>query len=261
MSPRRCAACTAATGRRRAARAAATLAHDPARGCGRRAPQRPAFPASAARDESARDGGAESADGVRRRRRDDPGRYDEQRADHHGARAVYNNLRAVIEQLDTRRAQVFVEALIVEVPSDKAAEFGIQWQVLTGANRNRTRRAGLRRHQLRRARQRQQHHRRVGQSRLARPGPQPRRHQRHDHHSRPRHHQQPGLLVARARERHQREHPVDADAADARQRGGADHRRPERAVHHRPVRDDRHDGDRARRSRRSSARTSASRCA
>ena len=51
---------------------------------------------------------------------------------------VYNNLRAVIERLDTRRAQVFVEALIVEVSSDKAAEFGIQWQVLSGANRNRT---------------------------------------------------------------------------------------------------------------------------
>jgi general secretion pathway protein D len=47
--------------------------------------------------------------------------------------AVYNNLRAVIDRLDTRRAQVFVEALIVEVSSDKAAEFGIQWQVLTGA--------------------------------------------------------------------------------------------------------------------------------
>jgi general secretion pathway protein D len=51
---------------------------------------------------------------------------------------VYNNLRAVIERLDTRRAQVFVEALIVELTSDKAAEFGIQWQVLTGANRNQT---------------------------------------------------------------------------------------------------------------------------
>ena len=50
---------------------------------------------------------------------------------------VYNNLRAVIERLDTRRAQVFVEALIVEVSSDKAAEFGIQWQVLTGAKVNR----------------------------------------------------------------------------------------------------------------------------
>jgi general secretion pathway protein D len=48
---------------------------------------------------------------------------------------VYNNLRAVIERLDTRRAQVYVEALIVEVSSDKAAEFGIQWQVLTGAGR------------------------------------------------------------------------------------------------------------------------------
>jgi general secretion pathway protein D len=50
--------------------------------------------------------------------------------------AVYNNLRAVIDRLDTRRAQVFVEALIVEVTADKAAEFGIQWQVLTGANKD-----------------------------------------------------------------------------------------------------------------------------
>lgn len=44
--------------------------------------------------------------------------------------AIYNNLRAVIEQLDVRRAQVFVEALIVEVQADRAAEFGIQWQAL-----------------------------------------------------------------------------------------------------------------------------------
>jgi len=47
---------------------------------------------------------------------------------------VYNNLRAVIEQLDVRRAQVFVEALIAEVTADKAAEFGIQWQSLNGIN-------------------------------------------------------------------------------------------------------------------------------
>jgi general secretion pathway protein D len=50
--------------------------------------------------------------------------------------AVYNNLRAVIDKLDLRRAQVYIEALIVEVTSDKAAEFGIQWQVLTGAGIN-----------------------------------------------------------------------------------------------------------------------------
>ncbi|MBI4756230.1 MAG: type II secretion system secretin GspD [Betaproteobacteria bacterium] len=39
----------------------------------------------------------------------------------------FNALRAVIERLDTKRVQVFVEALILEVSSDKAAEFGIQW--------------------------------------------------------------------------------------------------------------------------------------
>ncbi len=49
---------------------------------------------------------------------------------------IYNNLRAIIEKLDIRRAQVFVEALIVEVSADKAAEFGIQWQALSGLGRS-----------------------------------------------------------------------------------------------------------------------------
>ena len=52
--------------------------------------------------------------------------------------AIYNNLRAVIEQLDVRRAQVFVEALIAEVQADRAAEFGIQWQALDGLNKTGT---------------------------------------------------------------------------------------------------------------------------
>ena len=42
--------------------------------------------------------------------------------------AIYNNLRKVIDQLDRRRAQVYVEALITEVSTEKAAEIGIQWQ-------------------------------------------------------------------------------------------------------------------------------------
>jgi general secretion pathway protein D len=53
-----------------------------------------------------------------------------------GPEPLYNNLRAIIERLDVRRAQVFVEALIVEVSADKAAEFGIQWQFLQGLNKN-----------------------------------------------------------------------------------------------------------------------------
>ncbi len=47
------------------------------------------------------------------------------------------------------------------------------------------------------------------------------------------------FLAAGARDRRQRQHPVDADAAHAGQRGSEDRRRAERAVHHRPVRDDR----------------------
>jgi general secretion pathway protein D len=52
---------------------------------------------------------------------------------------VYNNLRAIIEKLDVRRAQVYVEALIVEITADKAAELGIQWQALSGFNTTQTR--------------------------------------------------------------------------------------------------------------------------
>ncbi len=48
------------------------------------------------------------------------------------AEPQYRQLRAVIDRLDTRRAQVFVESLIAEVNADKAAEFGFQWQNLLG---------------------------------------------------------------------------------------------------------------------------------
>ncbi|MGF6965681.1 general secretion pathway protein D [Paraburkholderia sp. WC7.3g] len=43
--------------------------------------------------------------------------------------AVYRNLRAVIDQLDARRAQVYIEALIVELNSNTSGNLGIQWQV------------------------------------------------------------------------------------------------------------------------------------
>lgn len=51
---------------------------------------------------------------------------------------TYNQLRAVIDKLDARRAQVFVEALVVEITAEKAAEFGIQWQDLRGVDRSGT---------------------------------------------------------------------------------------------------------------------------
>jgi general secretion pathway protein D len=41
--------------------------------------------------------------------------------------SVYRKLRGVIDRLDVRRAQVYIEALLVEVQTDQAAEFGIQW--------------------------------------------------------------------------------------------------------------------------------------
>lgn len=52
--------------------------------------------------------------------------------------AVFNNIKAVVEKLDVRRAQVLVEALIAEVSADKAAEFGIQWMSLSGLDKSGT---------------------------------------------------------------------------------------------------------------------------
>ena len=45
---------------------------------------------------------------------------------------VYRSLRGVIDQLDTRRAQVYVEALIVEVTDTVTARLGVQWLALSG---------------------------------------------------------------------------------------------------------------------------------
>ena len=51
---------------------------------------------------------------------------------------VFNMLRGVIDKLDIRRAQLYIEALVAEVSTDKASEFGIQWQDLQslGSNNN-----------------------------------------------------------------------------------------------------------------------------
>ena len=46
----------------------------------------------------------------------------------------YRQLRAVIDMLDQRRAQVMVESLIAEVNADKALQMGIQWQAPFGTN-------------------------------------------------------------------------------------------------------------------------------
>ncbi len=57
--------------------------------------------------------------------------------------AIYNNLRAVIEKLDIRRAQVFVETLIAAIATDKMRELGIQWAGATGYRDSSSTIAGL----------------------------------------------------------------------------------------------------------------------
>ncbi|AOZ07851.1 type II secretion system secretin GspD [Cupriavidus malaysiensis] len=49
---------------------------------------------------------------------------------------VYRNLRSVIDDLDMRRAQVYIESMIVEVSSTQTSKLGIQWQGLLNASGN-----------------------------------------------------------------------------------------------------------------------------
>ncbi len=169
---------------------------------------------------------------------------------------LYRNLRTIIEKLDTRRAQVNIETLIVEVNADKAAELGVQWQALEGLNSDGY--ARDRRHQLRR--RRHQHPERGPGPDLGRTGPEPRRDQGHDQHPGDRRDHQPRFPRPRAADRGQRQRALAAEHPGAGQRGSQVPRRPERAlrdrfVHRRPA------WVRPTRSRPSSARTSARSCA
>ncbi len=55
---------------------------------------------------------------------------------------VYNSIRTVIDKLDARRAQVYIEAIVAELSAQKNAEFGIQWLDLSGVNTGSTRGVG-----------------------------------------------------------------------------------------------------------------------
>ncbi len=45
---------------------------------------------------------------------------------------LYKQVRALIDQLDTRRAQVYIESMIVEVDGGDSVDLGFQWQGLLG---------------------------------------------------------------------------------------------------------------------------------
>jgi general secretion pathway protein D len=47
---------------------------------------------------------------------------------------LYRQVRSMIDQLDSRRAQVYIESMIVEVSGTNEADFGFQWQGLIGGN-------------------------------------------------------------------------------------------------------------------------------
>ena len=51
---------------------------------------------------------------------------------------LYRQLRTVIDKLDGRRAQVLVESMIVEISTNKLAQFGVQWQSAFGSSNNGT---------------------------------------------------------------------------------------------------------------------------
>jgi general secretion pathway protein D len=47
---------------------------------------------------------------------------------------LYRNIRSIIDRLDVRPAQLMIESLVVELSGNQAANFGIQWQSLSGLN-------------------------------------------------------------------------------------------------------------------------------
>jgi general secretion pathway protein D len=49
---------------------------------------------------------------------------------------LYRQLRAMIDQLDSRRAQVYIESMIVEVAGGDAADFGFEWLGALGRSGN-----------------------------------------------------------------------------------------------------------------------------
>jgi len=51
---------------------------------------------------------------------------------------LYRQVRTMIDQLDQRRAQVYIESMIVEVSGGDAADFGFQWQGLLGHSGDKT---------------------------------------------------------------------------------------------------------------------------
>jgi general secretion pathway protein D len=51
-----------------------------------------------------------------------------------GPEPVYRELRAVIDKLDQRRAQVYIESMIAEIDTNREADLGIQWQSFLGRN-------------------------------------------------------------------------------------------------------------------------------
>ncbi len=48
--------------------------------------------------------------------------------------AVFREIRSIIEQLDIRRAQVLVEAIIAEVAADTGQDIGVQWQFFSSGD-------------------------------------------------------------------------------------------------------------------------------
>ena len=201
-APRRCAACTAATARS-AGRARRSPRHFPLSlgDAGRRGVG--GFPASAQRPVRLRRSRGErpttafSAGGAMIQ-----ADIDEQRADHHGARAgLQQPARGDRAARRAPRAGLRRGADRRGI-ADKAAEFGIQWQVLSGddSQPQTACRVSAAPTSARAAAATTSSTHRVNLG-SRRAGPEPRHHQRHDHDSRPRRHQQPRPARPRARER------------------------------------------------------------
>ncbi len=154
------------------------------------------------------------------------------------AEPLYRQVRSMIDQLDSRRAQVYIESLLVEVTGDNAADVGFQWAGLIGKDGDKN--IGRDRHQPGQQ-PRAEHHRHQYRRGGGHRGPWRRSEPRAD----PRLRRQVRAVGDRAvpADADQHQHHVDAEPDHPRQRGGEDRDRQERAIRHRAVHQYRHRHD------------------
>ncbi len=119
---------------------------------------------------------------------------------------LYNNIRAVVDKLDVRRAQIYRRSAGRGGLGRQGRRIRHSVESARSEQVDQQRNPGRRWHELRHARHRHQHHRRAVEPGRAGAGAEPRHHSRHDQHPWPGHNHQSRLAGARSGIRREHQH-------------------------------------------------------